>query len=125
MYQNRITLIGFLGRDAEQRSTSTNATYTVLSIATKTSWKKGGEWQSRTEWHRAIVWGRLGEFAKTLTKGSHLQVEGELRSREYEKDGIKCRVCEVRTNSILKLDRAEHQTGDESTAEADPTDVPF
>ena len=85
MYQNRISLIGFLGKDAEQRSTNANGTYTILSIATKTSWKKDGEWQSRTEWHRAIVWGRLGEFAKTLTKGAHLQIEGELRSREYEK----------------------------------------
>jgi single-strand DNA-binding protein len=125
MYQNRITLIGFLGRDAEQRSTNANAPYTLLSIATKTSWKKDGEWQSRTEWHRAIVWGRLGEFARTLTKGSHLQLEGELRSREYEKDGVKCRVWEVRTDSILTLDRAERQAGDETTAEADPTDVPF
>jgi hypothetical protein len=25
------------------------------------------------------VWGKFGEFAATLTKGMHLQVEGELR----------------------------------------------
>ena len=125
MYLNRITLIGFLGKDAEQRSTNANATYTILSIATKTSWKKDGEWQSRTEWHRAIVWGRLGEFAKPLTKGAHLQIEGELRSREYEKNSVKCRVWEIRTDSILKLDRAERQATDEPDGDADPTDVPF
>jgi single-strand DNA-binding protein len=125
MYQNRISLIGFLGKDAEQRSTNANATYTILSIATKSSWKKDGEWQSRTEWHRAIVWGRLGEFAKTLTKGAHLQIEGELRSREYEKNSVKCRVFEIRTDSILKLDRAERQATDETNADADPLDVPF
>ena len=125
MYQNRISLIGFLGKAAEQRSTNANATYTILSIATKSSWKKDGEWQSRTEWHRAIVWGRLGEFAKTLTKGTHLQIEGELRSREYEKNTVKCRVWEIRTDSILKLDRAERQATDETNADADPTDVPF
>ena len=31
------------------------------------------------------------EFALELPKGAHLQVEGELRSREYEKDGVKQR----------------------------------
>jgi single-strand DNA-binding protein len=31
-----------------------------------------------------VVFGKLSEFAGTLKKGAHLQVEGELRSREYE-----------------------------------------
>jgi single-strand DNA-binding protein len=124
MYQNRVTLIGFLGKDAEERFTKNEATYIVLSIATKASWKKDNEWHSRTEWHRVIIWaGRLAEFARTLTKGTHLQIEGELRSREYLKDGATCRVWEIRAYSILKLDRAERQTDDEPVP--DPEDVPF
>ena len=80
MYLNRITLIGFLGSDAEVR-TANKSTLAVLSLATKSSYKdkKTGEYVSHTEWHRAIVWGKLAEYAKTLTKGSHLQIEGELR----------------------------------------------
>ena len=124
MYQNRITLIGFLGRDAEVKNTRSNASYTVLSLATKASWKDhAGEWQSRTEWHCCIVWGKLGEFAATLTKGMHLQVEGELRSREYQRDGATHRVWEVRADSILKLDRAERQEESVST-NAEPSEVP-
>ena len=82
MYQNRITLIGFLGNDAISR-TANNASFTVLSLATKSSYKdkKTGEYNSHTEWHRCVVWGRLAEYAKTLTKGAHLSVEGELRKR--------------------------------------------
>jgi single-strand DNA-binding protein len=59
------------------------------------------------------VFGKLGEFAGTLKKGAHLQVEGELRSREYEtkkvgkKPAQKKTIWEIRVNSILKLDRAE------------------
>jgi single-strand DNA-binding protein len=56
-----------------------------------------------------VVFGKLSEFAKTLTKGGHIQVEGELRSREYDskKTDSKQRVWEIRVSSILKLDRAE------------------
>lgn len=126
MYQNRTTLIGFLGKDAEKRTTQNDIPYTVLSLATKDSWKdREGVWQSRTEWHRCIVWGaKFADFAAGLKKGAHLQVEGELRSREYQKDGVTHRVVEIRTKSILKLDRAQQQA-EAVPQEAEPTDVPF
>ena len=129
MYLNRITLIGFLGSDAEV-STANNSTFTLLSLATKSSYKdkKTGEYVSHTEWHRAIVWGKLAEYAKTLTKGAHLLIEGELRSREYvdkNNNDLKRRVWEVRADSILKLDRAEKASADEATDALMPEEVPF
>jgi single-strand DNA-binding protein len=126
MYQNRTTLIGFLGKSGEKRTTKNDIPYTVLSLATKDSWKdRNGEWQSRTEWHRCIVWGvKFADFAGGLKKGAHLQVEGELRSREYQKDGVTHRIVEIRTKSILKLDRAWQQT-EAVPQEAEPSDVPF
>jgi hypothetical protein len=57
---------------------------------------------------------RLADFAATFKKGANVQVEGELRSREYEKDGVKHRVFECRLESVLKLDRAERRGADES-----------
>ena len=61
MYQNRLSLIGFSGKEAEQKFTNGGVAYTVLSLATKTSWKNDkDEWESRTEWHRIIAWSRLG-----------------------------------------------------------------
>jgi single-strand DNA-binding protein len=79
--------------------------------------------------HRVIVWGKLGEFASTLTKGTHLLVEGELRSREYvdkKNHDVKRRVWEVRADSILKLDRAE-QAPPEDQLDAGPAEdeAPF
>ena len=110
MYQNKVNLIGFLGNDAEVR-TANNHSFTTLSVATKSSYKdkKSGQYVSHTEWHRCIVFGKLSEFAKSLTKGAHVQVEGELRSREYvsKKTGAKEHIWEIRVSSILKLDRAE------------------
>jgi single-strand DNA-binding protein len=114
MYQNKVTLIGFLGNDAEVR-TNDNRSFTVLSLATKSSYKKDGKYISHTEWHRCVVFGKLSEFAGTLKKGAHIQVEGELRSREYDskKTDSKQRIWEVRVDSILKLDRAEKAAPEE------------
>jgi len=64
--------------------------------------QEGWKYISHTEWHRCVVFGKLSEFAKTLTKGAHIQVEGELRSREYDskKTDSKRRVWEIRVASI-------------------------
>src|SRR5262249_43924830 len=81
-----------------------------LSVATKESWRNAsGEWQSRTDWHRVVAFRKLAKYAKTLSKGTHVMVQGTLRSREYEKDGVSNRVYELRADTIAKLDRAERR----------------
>ena len=126
MYQNRATLIGFLGKDAEVKSTKNENSFTVLSLATKRSWKdrETGDRQNQTTWHRCIVWGKLGDFAATLTKGAHVQIEGEIHSREYTQKAsgkkaaeVTKSITEVRVKSIVKLDRSQ-KSGDESQSGA-------
>jgi single-strand DNA-binding protein len=123
MYQNKVTLIGFLGGDAEVRNAN-NRSFTTLSLATKSSYKdkKSGQYVAQTEWHRCVVFGKLAEFAGTLTKGAHVQIEGELRSREYasKKTDSKQRIWEIRVNSILKLDRAEKAGLDDQDVGEEP-----
>ncbi|MGD1098268.1 MAG: single-stranded DNA-binding protein [Bryobacteraceae bacterium] len=110
MTLNRLTLIGFVGADAEDKTNSKGSPYTAFSVATKTSWKNAdGAWESRTEWHRCLANGKVAAFAATLKKGAHVQVEGELRSRAYEKDGVTRKIFECRVGSILKLDRTIRQ----------------
>ena len=76
MYLNRLTLIGFIGADAETKVGSSEQKFAVFSVATKRSWKNAdGGWESRTEWHRCLAFGKLGEFAASLRKGAHVQVE--------------------------------------------------
>ena len=116
MYQNKVNLIGFLGKDAEVR-TANNSNFTTFSLATKSSYKdkKTNQYVSHTEWHRCVVFGKLSEFAKTLTKGAHLQVEGELRSREYtsKKTETEQRIWEIRVGTIMKLDRTENSPSED------------
>jgi single-strand DNA-binding protein len=120
MYLNTVTLTGFLGGDAESRTTKSKANFVTFSIATKNSWKdrETGEWNSRTEWHRAIVFGRPTTLAATLLKGDHVQVQGQLRTREFDrsadKNGTgKQRVTEIHVTSIFKLDRSAKQNTDQ------------
>jgi single-strand DNA-binding protein len=117
VYANRVSLTGFLGKDAEIKTTRNNASFTVLSLATKRSWKdrETEAWKSETTWHRVIAWGKLGESAANLLKGAHLQIEGEIRSREYvQKTGgkksaeVKKTITEIRATSIAKLDRTKN-----------------
>ena len=77
--------------------------------------KESGEYISHTEWHRCIVFGKFGEFAATLKKGAHVQVEGEIRHTEYTPKKAKkpVRSDSVRVTSILKLDRAEKAAAEE------------
>jgi hypothetical protein len=60
MYLNKVELIGFLGRDAETKTTPNRKAVTTFSIATKTSYIKDGHRREGTEWHRIQAWGRLG-----------------------------------------------------------------
>ncbi len=127
MYQNKVNLIGFLGSDAAVRSAN-NRSFTTLSLATKSSYKdkKSGQYVSQTEWHRCVVFGKLAEFAGTLTKGAHVQIEGELRSREYDskKADSKQRAWEVRVDSILTLDRAEKAAPEDMDRNGEPGEEP-
>jgi single-strand DNA-binding protein len=108
MYLNNVTLTGFIGGDTDTRTTKNNTTFTVFSLATKNSWKdrESGEWTSRTEWHCAVVFGRLTTFASTLKKGDHVQIQGQLRTREYAKDTEKKTVAEIRVSDLRRLSEA-------------------
>lgn len=130
MYQNKAILMGFIGADAEVRTGKNDLKFTTFSIATKTSYKnkETGEYVPRTEWHRCIVFGKFGEFAATLKKGAHVQIEGEIRHTEYtsKKANEPVRTDSIRVTSILKLDRAEKAVPEELETEPEPSeDIPF
>jgi len=64
---------------------------TNISIATTESWKdkQSGEQKEKTEWHRVVMFRRLGEIAaEYLRKGSQVYIEGKLRTNKWkDRDG--------------------------------------
>ena len=129
MYKNHVELIGFLGQDPELKRSAKGRAFTRLSIATAARWKdRSGEYQERTEWHTAFLWGKRAEAAaRLLKKGAHVLVEGELRSREItsEQTGEVTRLWAVQANSFRNL-RPERAgaAAEVDVTEADEPTVP-
>jgi single stranded DNA-binding protein len=121
MYLNEVRLIGFLGDAPKLHENRAN-----FSIATKTSWpmKDSKTWQEETHWHRAVAWGLQALVARTLAKGDHVLIEGELRSGLYHKEvgvgvdtvSVPITTWEIRVKAIRKLERVKKATQPETAA---------
>lgn len=89
---NKVILVGNLGQDPEVKYMPSGGAVTNLSIATTDTWKdkSSGEKRENTEWHRVVFFNRLAEIAgEYLRKGSQVYIEGNLRTRSWEDNGIK------------------------------------
>lgn len=113
LYENNVTLKGYIGKDAQTFATRHENTFVVLSLATKSGYKdrQTNEWVNHTEWHRIVVFGKPADSAKTLKKGDYIQIEGELRSSEFDVEAgegkkkvtVKRRGWEIRASVVNKL----------------------
>jgi single-strand DNA-binding protein len=104
---NKVIIVGNLGADPETRAMPSGSTVANLRIATTENWKDGqtGEQQERTEWHRVVLFGRLGEVAaEYLRKGSQVYIEGSLRTRKWtDKQGTERYSTEIVGNDMQML----------------------
>ena len=121
MNLNQLSIIGFIGKNAETKYLANGTPVTKFSVATKKSWKdEKDEWQERTQWHNVVAFGNgFAQLADRLTKGAHVFVQGELTTREYDRlikvptakgknieHVIQQLVVELKADTIRTLDRA-------------------
>jgi len=104
---NKVILIGNLGADPEVRYTQSGTAVANLRIATNERWRdrQSGEQQERTEWHRVVLFGKLGEIASEyLRKGSQVFIEGRLQTRKWQgQDGQDRYTTEIVGNDMQML----------------------
>ena len=84
---NKVILIGNLGKDPEVCYMPNGNAVANITLATSESWKDktSGEQQEKTEWHRIVMFRRLGEIAgEYLKKGSKVYIEGKLQTRKWQ-----------------------------------------
>jgi single-strand DNA-binding protein len=114
---NKVILVGRTGKEPEIRSAS-GKQVANFSIATSESYKDKttGEKKETTEWHNLVAWSPLAEIVdKYVHKGDQVYIEGKLRTRSWEKDGVTRYTTEVLVNNIVLLgskgsgDNANHE----------------
>jgi single-strand DNA-binding protein len=112
---NKVILIGNLGKDPEVRHLDNGASVANFSIATTETYKdrNSGERVDQTEWHNIVLWRGLAEIAeKYLKKGDSVYIEGKLRTRSWEKDGVTRYTTEVVGDQMTML--GGKKSGDDS-----------
>ena len=105
---NKVILVGRLGKDPEVRYIPNGGAVANLQVATSETWrdKQTGEMKEQTEWHRVVLFGKLAEVAgEYLRKGAQVYIEGQLRTRSWEDNGITRYVTEilVKTTGTMQM----------------------
>ncbi len=103
---NKVILVGRLGKDPEVRNLENGASVANFTLATSESYKDKttGEKKEITEWHNIVLWRGLAEIAaKYLHKGDMIYVEGRLRTRSWEKEGVTRYTTEIVGDNMTML----------------------
>lgn len=125
---NKVILIGNLGADPEVRYTAAGKAVATFRIATSEQWVgKDGEKGERTEWHRIVAWGRLGEICgEYLHKGKPVYIEGKIQTRAWEdRDGNKRYTTEIVAQTMQMLGPAGKAGRVEDPDDRFPVDEPI
>ncbi len=102
---NKALLIGNLTRDPELKYTPKGNAVCTFSIATNSTWKDSdGNVQEIAEFHNIVTWNKLAEICSQILKtGMKVYIEGEIRTRKWEKDGIQRNRTEIRADDMKIL----------------------
>lgn len=124
---NKVQLIARLGQEPELRHSANGKAVCNLSVATSESWTdKAGQKQEKSEWHRVVVWGKLGELCNQyLSKGKQAYIEGKLETRQWEdKNGQKRYTTEIVASNVIFLG-GNPETKEEQEPVYTKDDIPF
>lgn len=103
---NKVILIGRLGKDPEVRNLDNGVSVANFTMATSETYKDRttGEKKETTEWHNVVLWRGLAEITqKYLHKGDLVYIEGKLRTRSWEKEGVTRYTTEVVADNMTML----------------------
>lgn len=117
---NKITVVGYLGRDPELRYTADGTPVCSFSVATTERRKdKSGDFQEVTTWFKVSAWQRLAEVANQyLSKGKQVYIEGRLSQSEYtDRDGNTRTSLEIRCTDLQFLSARSDEGGGSSPRE--------
>lgn len=107
---NKVILVGNVGADPEVRALDGGVKVARIRLATteRIYNKEKNDTKELTEWHSITLWRGLAEVVdKYIRKGAQIYIEGKLRTREYEKNGVKCFATEIVADELKMLGKRE------------------
>lgn len=116
---NKVILVGRLGKDPEIRNLENGASVANFTMATSETYKDKttGDRKEVTEWHNIVLWRGLADIAaKYLHKGDMIYVEGKLRTRSWEKEGVTRYTTEIVGDNMTMLSTKQSGGGERSSA---------
>jgi single-strand DNA-binding protein len=121
---NKVAVMGHVGRDPEVKHMSSGEAVVNISIAATEKWKdkETGEKKEHTEWVRCMAFGRQAEIiGEYVLKGDPLYIEGKMRTRKYDKDGVDHYTTEVIVSSMQLIGgRKDTDSGIKKSSEDRP-----
>lgn len=112
---NKVILVGNCGGDPEIKYLPSGGAVANVTLATSQEWKdkNTGEQKSQVEWHRVVFFNRLAEVVgEYVKKGAKLYIEGSLRTRSWEQDGVKRYATEIVAGEMQMLDSRGTDSGE-------------
>lgn len=120
---NKVILIGRLVNTPELNKTANDKSVARATLAVNRRYK-GQNGEREADFVNVVVWGKLAEtLASYATKGSLISLDGELRTRRYEKDNVTHYVTEVLCNGFQLLESRAQRALRENNAGADLADL--
>lgn len=95
---NKVMLIGHLGDEVKMHYFEGGNCIGRFPVATNESFtnRQTGEKVTTTEWHNVVVRNKLAELCeKFLRKGDRVFIEGKIKTRQWEQEGVKRYTTEV------------------------------
>lgn len=111
---NKVILVGRLGKDPEVRNLENGAAVANFTMATSETYKDRvtGEKKEITDWHNIVLWRGLAEISqKYLHKGDMVYIEGKMRTRSWEKEGVTRYTTEVIADNMTMLSTQRSGSG--------------
>ncbi len=121
---NKVMLIGNVGADPEFHDMKGGGELAKFSVATTRKWRKDGQLNEDTSWHNIVVFNPyvIKAVRDFVRKGTRVYIEGEIKKRSYEKDGVTQWITEIIVPQIrgdmilLGKSRGESQSSGEGRA---------
>lgn len=101
---NKAVIMGNVGKDPDYHAMKSGDELCKFSVATSRKWrdKTTLEMKEDTNWHNVVVFNKyiVKVCKQFVQKGTRVYIEGEIKTRSYEKDGEKKYITEFIVPSV-------------------------